>query len=39
VGSYEFNGIALGSFGAIVIYQVLNLLSRTQPGVGGASAK
>jgi xanthine/uracil permease len=28
LGSYEFNGIALGSFGAIGIYQVLRLLKR-----------
>jgi uracil-xanthine permease len=27
IGSYEFNGIALGSFGAIACYQVLRLLS------------
>jgi len=27
VGDYEFNGIALGSFGAIIIYQVLRVLA------------
>jgi len=30
LGSYEFNGIALGSFGAIVCHQVLRLLSSSQ---------
>jgi uracil-xanthine permease len=32
VGDYEFNGIVLGAFGAIVLYQVLKGLS----GAGGA---
>jgi xanthine/uracil permease len=27
LGDYEFNGIALGSFGAIIIYQVLRMLA------------
>jgi uracil-xanthine permease len=27
VGNYEFNGIALGAVGAVVIYQLLNLLA------------
>jgi uracil-xanthine permease len=27
LGDYEFNGIALGSFGAIIIYQVLRILA------------
>jgi uracil-xanthine permease len=31
LGSYEFNGIALGSFGAIAIYQVLRRIGRTTP--------
>jgi uracil-xanthine permease len=30
-GQYEFNGIALGSFGAIVIYQVLRRLGPAAP--------
>ena len=29
-GSYEFNGIALGSFGAIVIYQILRRLGQAR---------
>jgi len=33
-GDLEFNGIALGSFGAIVIYQVLRALGGV-PGTGG----
>lgn len=34
LGSYEFNGIALGSFGAILIYQVLRVLKRQEPKTG-----
>ena len=30
-GSFEFNGIALGSFGAIAVYHVLRRLGRTAP--------
>ena len=33
-GDLEFNGIALGSFGAIIIYQVLRALGGV-PGTGG----
>ena len=29
LGDYEFNGIALGSFGAIVMYQLLSLARRS----------
>jgi xanthine/uracil permease len=31
LGDYEFNGIALGSFGAIAIYQILRLLAPAAP--------
>ena len=35
VGSYEFNGIALGSFGAIAVYQVLRRIGRAAPSEAG----
>jgi uracil-xanthine permease len=38
LGQYEFNGIALGAFGAIGIYQVLRLLAPTGHGAGEAAA-
>ena len=31
LGSYEFNGIALGSFGAIAFYQILRRIGSTAP--------
>jgi len=36
LGAYEFNGIALGSFGAIGIYQILRLLAPATPRPLGA---
>lgn len=36
-GSYEFNGIALGSVGAIVVYHLLRRMSRTDSSISPAS--
>jgi uracil-xanthine permease len=38
LGDYEFNGIALGSFGAIAIYQILRLLAPATPRPLGLGA-
>ncbi len=36
-GSYEFNGIALGSVGAIAVYHLLRRMSRTDSSISPAS--
>ena len=39
IGDYEFNGIALGSFGAIIVYQVLRgLAALNSPPVATSDA-